>query len=396
MGTNQSGQAPVRRLLDRTFFEKLESDQRSSYAALSSTSRGRRFSEPEHAFRTAYQRDRDRIIHCTAFRRLEYKTQVFVNHEGDHYRTRLTHSLEAAQIARTIARALRLNEDLTEAVTLAHDLGHPPFGHSGEDAINELMKDSGGFEHNLQALRIVDRLEHRYPGFQGLNLTHEVREGIVKHSPRYREAAPAEFMDGVEPVLEAQLVDLADEIAYTNHDLEDGLSSEILTLGELEAVEIWKEHFGAANALHPGEATRVRVRAAIRGIINALTTDLIQRTLENIESHQTRSLEDVRRAGRRLVEFTPEVEQKKRNLKQFLFAHLYRHYRVVRMAEKAQRVVRDLFHAYTSNQQQLPPHVEGRIAEEGLHRVVCDYIAGMTDRFALKEHQKLFDPHQRV
>ena len=383
-------------MLDRGFFEKLESDKLSPYAALSATSQGRRFPEPEHAFRTAYQRDRDRIIHCTAFRRLEYKTQVFVNHEGDHYRTRLTHSLEAAQISRTIARALRLNEDLTEAVTLAHDLGHPPFGHSGEDAINKLMRDHGGFEHNLQALRLVDRLEHRYPGFPGLNLTQEVREGIVKHSPRYREAAPAEFMDGAEPVLEAQIVDIADEIAYTNHDLEDGLSSKILDLEGLEEVEIWKEHFGKASESYPGETTRVRVRAAIRGIIDTLSTDLIRRTLENVDSLEVRSLEDVRRAGRRLVELTPEVEQRKSHLKRFLFANLYRHYRVVRMAEKAQRVVRELFEAYTSNQQQLPPHVEGRIPEEGLHRVVCDYIAGMTDRFALGEHQKLFDPHQRV
>jgi dGTPase len=383
-------------VLGREFFEKLESDKLSPYAALSATSRGRCFPEPEHAFRTAYQRDRDRIIHSTAFRRLEYKTQVFVNHEGDHYRTRLTHSLEAAQISRTIARALRLNEDLTEAVTLAHDMGHPPFGHSGEDAINELMRDHGGFEHNLQALRLVDCLEHRYPGFLGLNLTHEVREGIVKHSPRYREAAPAEFMDGAEPVLEAQIVDLADEIAYTNHDLEDGLSSNILDLERLEEVEIWKEHFGMASASYPGESTRVQVRVAIRRIINALTTDLIGRTLDNVDAHGVRSLEDVRRAGRRLVEFTPEVEQQKSRLKRFLFVNLYRHYRVVRMAEKAQRVVRDLFEAYTSNQQQLPPHIQSRIPEEGLHRVVCDYIAGMTDRFALGEHQKLFDPHQRV
>ncbi len=383
-------------MLDRAFFEKLESESLATYAALSRTSRGRSFREPEHDFRTAYQRDRDRIIHCTAFRRLEYKTQVFVNHEGDHYRTRLTHSLEAAQISRTIARALRLNEDLTEAVTLAHDLGHPPFGHSGEDAINELMRDHGGFEHNLQAIRIVDRLERRYPGFRGLNLTFEVREGIVKHSPRYREAAPAEFMDGAEPVLEAQLVDLADEIAYTNHDLEDGLSSGILSLEALQEVDLWKEHFELASGAYPGEETKVQIRVAIRGIINTLTTNLIRQTLENIGSRNVRTLEEVRQAGRRLVEFTPEVEQRKRNLKQFLYTNLYRHYRVVRMAEKAQRVVRDLFHAYTSNQQQLPPHVQRYIPEEGLHRVACDYIAGMTDRFALGEHRKLFDPHERV
>jgi dGTPase len=383
-------------VLNRDFFEKLEADKLGPYAALSSTSRGRRFAESEHAFRTAFQRDRDRIIHCTAFRRLEYKTQVFVNHEGDHYRTRLTHSLEAAQISRTIARALRLNEDLTEAVTLAHDLGHPPFGHSGEDAINELMRDHGGFEHNLQALRIVDELERRYSGFRGLNLTHEVREGIVKHSPRYREAAPAEFMDGAEPVLEAQIVDLADEIAYTNHDLEDGLASQLLSLDGLHEVELWKQQFEAARRANPGEETKVQIRAAIRGTINALTTDLIRRTMVNLETHGVENLEDVRRAGSRLVAFTADVERMKRDLKQYLFTHLYRHYRVVRMAEKARRTVRDLFQAYTSNPQQLPPHVERHVPELGLHRVVCDYIAGMTDRFALGEHQKLFDPHQRV
>ncbi len=383
-------------MLDRRYFETEEERRLSSYATLSSASRGRRHSEQEHAFRTAFQRDRDRIIHSTAFRRLEYKTQVFVNHEGDHYRTRLTHSLEAAQIARTIARALRLNEDVTEAVTLAHDLGHTPFGHSGEQAMNEIMRDHGGFEHNLQALRIVDFLEHRYLDFSGLNLTHEVREGIVKHSSRSRDTFPKEFQDGGEPVLEAQLVDLADEVAYTNHDLEDGLSSQILTLDTLKQVRLWRRHFEPVRYPDSGECTRLSIRKAVRDIINTLATDMIQQTLANLTQSGVRGLEDIRRQGNRLAAFSPSVEAEKRELKEFLFSHFYRDPRMIRMAEKACRVVQDLFRAYTSNPLQLPPHVEQRITAEGSERVACDYIAGMTDRFALDEHRKICDPHQRM
>ena len=376
---------------NREFFEQLESDKLSPYAALSSTSRGRRHPEPEHPYRTAYQRDRDRIIHSTAFRRLEYKTQVFINHEGDHYRTRLTHSLEAAQIARTIARALGLNEDLTEALTLAHDLGHTPFGHSGQDAMNDLMSDFGGFEHNLQALRIVDTLERCYPHFPGLNLSFEVREGLIKHSPKHLERAPAEFRDGTEPVLEAQLVDLADEIAYTNHDLKDGLRSQILKLDSLEEVALWMEHFEPAGGPNDAETNRLAIRAAIRGIINTLATDLIRRTLDNLSANAIRTQDDVRRHQSRLATFTPAVAEKKRKLQEFLFNNLYRDYRVMRVAQKSQRIVRDLFEAYGSNPHELPPHIADRIPDEGLQRVVCDYIAGMTDRFALDEHRKLCD-----
>ena len=381
-------------MVGREFFEKLENEKLGTYAAMNSSSRGRRYPEQEHAFRTAYQRDRDRIIHSTAFRRLEYKTQVFVNHEGDHYRTRLTHSLEAAQIARTVARALQLNEDLTEALTLAHDLGHTPFGHSGEDTMNQLMQEHGGFEHNIQALRIVDLLEERYPDFQGLNLTFETREGIVKHSSGWAQRASEEFQDGMEPALEAQLVDLADEIAYTNHDLEDGLSSQILSLVALRDIELWKEHFNLEE--RSVEDPRIPIRIAIRGIINTLTTDLIGQTGANLRRHAIHSLEDVRRHKGRIVALTSSTEEKKNKLQAFLFKNLYRNHRVVRMAEKARRVVRDLFGAYTSNPLQLPPHIGQRIPDEGLERVVCDYIAGMTDRFALDEHSKLFDPHQRV
>ena len=383
-------------MLDRAYFERLEAEKLAPYAARSASSRGRRHLEPEHSFRTAYQRDRDRIIHSTAFRRLEYKTQVFVNHEGDHYRTRLTHSLEAAQIARTVARSLRLNEDLTEAVTLAHDLGHTPFGHSGEEAMNELMREHGGFEHNLQALRIVDRLEKRYPGFPGLNLTHEVREGIFKHSPRYREGGPEEFLGGQEPALEAQIVDLADEIAYNNHDLEDGLYSQILKLDELGVVALWKEHFQTARNQAPQEDSTVLVRITVRGIINALAIDLIRTTEQNLAAHGIESAAEVASAGARLVGFSPELLDKQVELKRFLFDNLYRHYRVNRMAQKAKRTVTELFRAYVGSPQQLPPHVQQRIPEEGLYRVTCDYIAGMTDRFALDEYRKLFDPLERV
>lgn len=381
---------------DRAFFEKRENENLAPYAARSAASRGRVYAEPEHVFRTAFQRDRDRVVHCTAFRRLEYKTQVFVNHEGDHYRTRLTHSLEAAQIARTMARFLRLNEDLTEAVTLSHDLGHTPFGHAGEDAMNELMAEHGGFEHNLQALRIVDHLEKRYPGYRGLNLTREVREGIFKHSPRHREAGPEEFRDGLEPVLEAQLTDLADEIAYTNHDLEDGLTSGLLEFEALDDVELWGENFRRACEEHPQESTKIHIRLTIRRIINELVTDLLDETLRRLEARSIESVDDVQRESNRLVSFTSSVEENKARLKEFLFENLYRHYRVVRMAEKAKRVVRDLFEAYVSNPRQLPPHVSARIDKDGLHRVVCDYIAGMTDRFALDEHDRLFDPHERL
>ncbi len=380
---------------DRRFFEERERSLLAPYASASASSRGRRHDEPEHRFRTAFQRDRDRIVHSTAFRRLEYKTQVFVNHEGDHYRTRLTHSLEAAQIARTMARYLRLNEDLTEAVTLSHDLGHTPFGHAGEDVMNELMAEHGGFEHNLQSLRIVDHLERRYPGFRGLNLSYEVREGIFKHSPR-RDAGPEEFQDHPQPSLEAQLVDLADEIAYINHDLEDGLTSRLLELSALEEVELWRAHFGEACRLHPNETSKLQIRVAIRRIIDHLTTALISETERAIDNAEVATAEDARRHGERLVRFTPEVEDLKARLKGFLFQHLYRHYKVVRMAAKAKRVVRELFEAYVENPRQLPPHILAYGGGDGLERVACDYIAGMTDRFALDEHRKLFDPLERL
>ena len=385
-------------MLDQKHFRQREEEGLAPYAMVSRLSRGRKHEEKEHAFRTAYSRDRDRIIHATAFRRLEYKTQVFVNHEGDHYRTRLTHTLEAAQIARTIARFLRLNEDLSEAITLAHDLGHTPFGHAGEEAMNDLMQDHGGFEHNLQSLRIVDVLENRYPGFRGLNLSYEVREGIFKHSPRVKGSPTHPDFGTSEPGLEAQIVDLADEVAYINHDLEDGLSSGILTVDALDDVALWSHHFDRARAEFPRERRRILIRVAIRSIINSLTTDLIRETQLRIEQKKIASVEDAQATRPRLVGFTDSTEKQKLQLKAFLFQNMYRNYRVVRMAEKAKRVIRELFEAYTSTPQQLPTHIAARISPDGEsgERVICDYIAGMTDRFALKEHRKLFDPLESV
>jgi len=381
---------------DRDYFEAQELERLAPYAACSRDSRGRAHPEPEHSFRTAFQRDRDRVVHCTAFRRLEYKTQVFVNHEGDHYRTRLTHSLEAAQISRTLARRLGLNEDLAEAVTLAHDLGHTPFGHSGQDEMDKLMAEHGGFEHNLQALRIVDHLEKRYPGFRGLNLTWEVREGIFKHSPGLREDGPVEFRTGSQPVLESQLVDLADEIAYTNHDLEDGLTSKILSLESLEEVELWRENFRKSADAQPAESPKIHIRMTVRAIINELVTDLVAEITRGIDTRGIKSVSDIERQDDRLSRFSETTDARKAQLKQFLFVNLYRDYRVVRMAEKAKRLIRELFTGYTNNPLQLPPHISARIDSDGVHRVVCDYIAGMTDRFAADEHSKLFDPRKRL
>jgi dGTPase len=360
-------------------------------------SRGRRYPEPEHPFRLAFQRDRDRIIHSVAFRRLEYKTQVFVNHEGDYYRTRLTHTMEAAQIARTIARVLRLNEDLAEAAALVHDLGHTPFGHAGERVLNELMAPHGGFEHNAQSLRIVDWLEERYPSFRGLNLTWELREGIVKHSPPYDRPLANDFAPGEAPCLEIQIVDYADEIAYNSHDIDDGLQSGLLDPHELESVRLWHEATSAVQARYSGIDPHVARYQAIRRLIDRCVTDLISTLQQRLTAHGIESVEDVRRYGQPLVGLSPELEERRLEIKGFLMDRLYRHHRVLRMMIKAQRVMADLFNAYMTTPAQLPPHIHRRITEgETVARVVADYVAGMTDRFALDEHRKLFDPHERV
>lgn len=384
-------------LKTRKDFEKIEAQILAPYACHSDSSLGREYEEPEHPYRSRFQRDRDRIIHSKAFRRLEYKTQVFVNHEGDHYRTRLTHSLEVAQISRSVARMLSLNEDLAEAIALAHDLGHPPFGHSGQDVMNELMEGFGGFEHNRQSLRVVTLLEHAYPVFPGLNLTYEVLEGISKHFTEYDLPHGRAFIREGEPSLEAQLVNLADEIAYNNHDLDDGLRSQLINLQQLESVELWQENFEKIKKLHPTEPEDVQHRVTVKELINILVTDLVEQTQKNIAEQKISSLEDVRARGKGIVCFSEEIKKKTVELKRFLFANLYRHYRVERMAHKAERIIRDLFKSYLDHPKILPTEVYQKIQEGSqVERMICDYVAGMTDRFALEEYEKLFNPHTRV
>ena len=381
----------------RSDFEELEERVLAPYAMLNRHSRGRAHREDEHPFRLAFQRDRDRIVHSSAFRRLEYKTQVFVNHEGDYYRTRLTHSMEAAQIARTLARTLRLNEDLAETVALAHDLGHTPFGHAGERELDDLMKPYGGFEHNAQCLRIVEVLERRYASFPGLNLTFEVREGIVKHSPPYDRPLAAAYDSGRAPCLEAQIVDYADEIAYNAHDIDDGLQSQMLDPGELETVDLWRESLQRTHPRQPPTDSGVERYQAIRAMVDALVTDLIDSTERRILELGITSADDVRALGRPLAAFTPEVAHELATLKSFLMGKLYTHHRVVRMMRKAQHVMRDLFEAYLDEPRQLPTHILHRCdGGETIARVIADYIAGMTDRFAVEEHAKLFDPPRRA
>jgi dGTPase len=387
--------AEDRMLVDRARQERWEDERLAPWAMRSSRSRGRRYAEPEHALRTRYQRDRDRVVHSSSFRRLEYKTQVFVNHEGDNYRTRLTHSLEGAQIGRTVARCLGANEDLTECLVLGHDLGHTPFGHSGEKVMDELMRDHGGFEHNRQTLRILEVLEMRYPEFPGLNLTWEVREGMIKHNPKSDASAPAEYAPGEAPTIEAQLVDFVDEIAYNNHDVDDGLRSGMMTVEQIRAVALFRDAHDAVLARGIQE-DRILRHQVIRHIIDGCVQDLLETTLANLHEARAGSLEDVRGAGRRLVGYSAAMAARVKELKDFLLANMYRHYRVVRMGDKAGRILRDLFQTYAAEPLQLPPRYQRQIERDGLHRVVCDYIAGMTDRFALDEHRKLFDPLVKV
>jgi dGTPase len=382
-------------LVDRRAQEEREDQLLAPYGMRSAHSRGRRYPEEEHAMRTRYQRDRDRVIHSSSFRRLEYKTQVFVNHEGDNYRTRLTHSLEAAQIGRSVARALRLNEELTECLALGHDLGHTPFGHSGERVMAELMRGHGGFEHNVQTLRILDVLEVRYPQFPGLNLTWEVREGLIKHRPDSDATAAAEYAPGEAPTLEAQLIDYVDEIAYNNHDVDDGLTSGMFTVDQIRSVTLFREAHDAARASGLDDERLIR-HMIVRRIIDRCSGDLIDTTLAQIREHRADSVLAVRKAGRRLVCYSSEMTAHVRELKEFLLKNMYRHYRVVRMGDKAGRILRDLFESFAAEPLQLPPRFHARIEADGVHRVVCDYIAGMTDRFALDEHRKLFDPLVKV
>ena len=381
----------------REILEKIEMEKLAPYAMKASLSLGRNHKETEHPMRTCYQRDRDRIIHSSAFRRLEYKTQVFVNHEGDYYRTRLTHTLEVAQITRTMAKALRLNEDLAETIALAHDLGHTPFGHSGERMLDELMKDHGGFEHNRQSLRVVDHLEDKYPFFKGLNLSWEVREGIIKHSSEHDNPELAdEFQPHLKPTLESEIVNLADEIAYNNHDIDDGLTSEMITVEQLNKIEIWRENYERVSKEMPDRPFKVKRHQTVRYIINMLVTDLIENIIHNVKDQNIESIDDVRNSSKPVVSFSPSVLEKSRELKSFLKENLYRHYRVIRMAEKANRFMTDLFNAYNATPEQLPPHVFRQMEGSNKERIIADYIAGMTDRYALDEYKKLFDPYEKV
>lgn len=364
------------------------------YAAHSSKSRGRRHGEPGPGSRSEYQRDRDRIIHSTAFRRLEYKTQVFLNHEGDLFRTRLTHSIEVAQIGRTLARSLRLNEDLVEATALAHDLGHTPFGHVGQDVLNECMKDYGGFEHNLQSLRVVDELEEHYGAFDGLNLTFETREGILKHcslaNARQLGELGQRFIDRKQPSLEAQLTNLADEIAYNNHDIDDGLRSGLLTMAQMDEVGFFARHRREVKAEYPELAGRRELYETIRLMITSMTADLVQTSGRLIEEAAPACIDDVR-AGPPLIRFSDKMRAETTELKRFLHANLYRHFQVNRMRVKASRVVRELFDAFMADPVLLPTDYQAAPGDTIKQaRKIADYIAGMTDRYAIREHKRIF------
>ena len=375
-------------LRSRTDYEAEERERFAPYAVCSSSSRGRVVAEPDHALRTAFQRDRDRVLHSHAFRRLEYKTQVFVHHEGDHYRNRMTHTLEGAQIARTIARALRLNEDLAEAIALAHDLGHTPFGHAGERALDRLMRGDGGFDHNRQTLRVVDLLEERYPGFRGLNLSHETREGILKHGAKWEHPVALPDRSGQTP-LEAQVADRSDEIAYTNHDLDDGLRSELLSLEQLDAVPLWRDVHDETRARMPDAPIPVLQAQTIVALLNRLVTDLVEATARRLDAAQPADVDAVRAAPERWLESSPALAKGLRELKEFLYRNLYYHPHVVATTDKAERVLEELWLVYRSDPSRVPEQVRAHFADDGETRAIADYVAGMTDRFALAEHRRL-------
>ena len=378
-------------IFSRSRLEEIEGLSLAPYGVRSKNSRGRIHTEDEAENRTRFQRDRDRILHTTAFRRLEYKTQVFINYEGDYYRTRLTHTLEVAQIGRSIALALGANETLTEAICLAHDLGHPPFGHSGETSLSRLMRDHDGFNHNKQSFRIVTELERRYPEFPGLNLTWEVLEGIVKHETEYDVSDARDFNPDLRGHIEAQISNAADELTYTAHDLDDGLRSGMISASMLEGIALWEilmHSVGWEGGLLD-DLTRHRL---VRRLIGIEVNDLVQTTDMRLRESGVRSVDELQRLPYNVVGFSEDMRRRNRELKDFLFNNLYRHYRVMRMAVKAERILSDLFQAYRSEPTILPRQWQGLIPERGLERTVCDYIAGMTDRFAIEEHVKLFDP----
>lgn len=380
----------------REQLEALEERVLAPYALKSAESRGRVYPEAESKSRTAFVRDRDRIIHTTAFRRLEYKTQVFVFYEGDHYRTRLTHTIEVAQLGRSLASGLGANEDLTEAICLAHDLGHAPFGHAGEHILNALLVDEGGFNHNTQSYRVVTKLEHRYPEFDGLNLTYETREGMIKHETDYDLSDATAYEPEKRASLEAQIANLADEIAYNAHDLDDGLRASLFTPYDLNELEIWQELKETAGWKQGEPFTELLRHIIVRELIGRSVLDVLQQTNANIEAAGIDSVEKLQRHSSNVVLYSPEFGEKIRALKRFLYQRMYRHYRLVRMQTKAERYIADLFNAYIQEPEMLPEKTQQRLLEAPLPRVVTDYIAGMTDRYALDEWQKLFDPYVRV
>lgn len=382
----------------REHLEELEAQALAPYAMRSRESRGRVYEDHEPDYRTAFQRDRDRIVHSTAFRRLEYKTQVFVISEGDYYRTRLTHTLEVAQIGRTLARALGVNEDLTEAICLGHDLGHAAFGHSGERTLDALMAEHGGFDHNRQSLRIVERLEERYPGWPGLNLTWEVREGMVKHETEYDISDARGYEPDLACSLEGQIANAADELAYTAHDLDDGLRSGLIELVDLADVAIWRRMAEALDLDPCAALTQIERHRLIRSLIGWGVTDVVEATSRRLDEEGIDSVDKLRGRNAPVIGFSKDGQHHHAGLKLFLYQHMYRHWRVVRMAAKAQRVLEALFEAYVQEPAQLPDTVQDRLEEatEPMERILCDYIAGMTDRFALDEYARLFDPAVRV
>ena len=382
---------------------KLHNTALAPYAVTESCSKGRQYSEPAPSYRTEFQRDRDRIIHSAAFRRLEYKTQVFVNHEGDLFRTRLTHSIEVAQVARSIARAMQLNEDLTEGIALAHDLGHTPFGHAGQDALNACMKNYGGFEHNLQSLRVVDELEHRYAEFSGLNLTFETREGILKHCSRKNAGKLGElgrrFIDKQQPSLEAQLTNLADEIAYNSHDVDDGLRSGLIDVDALNEIELFREQHETVLGLYPDLPPRRTIHEVVRRLIGCQVIDLIETSTRKLEQVAPADLDAIRNHAGALIDFSDTMREKNLELKRFLRNNLYRHYRVHRMSVKAAQTITALFEAFFGDLRLMPDearqHVvtlEASAGQDGRARAVADYIAGMTDRYAIAEYERTFNP----
>ena len=369
------------------------------YATHNSDSRGRHYPEPKHPYRPPFERDRERIIHSTAFRRLQYKTQVFVNHEGDHYRTRMSHTLEVATVGRVIARVLGLNFDLVEAIALAHDLGHTPFGHTGEEVLNELTEDIGGFEHNRQSLRVVEYLEQKYPEFPGLNLTYETREGIIKHATRYDQPGEKNLFTTAEkmPSLEAQIVNVSDELAYTSHDIDDGLNSGVLIMEELErGFPLWGDIAKDMRKKYPEINQEMLRSVCVRELINILVTDVIKESAKRIKKIAPQNIEDVRNAQYPLIGFSAEMENQLQYAGKFLYENMYRHYKVLRMATRARMIIEALFNEYMQEPRQLPKTSRNRLKTDEKKQVITDYIAGMTDRYAMMEYKKLFDPYEKL